>query len=214
MKKILAISITLLCLSFAAKAQIKSGDSFVGGNLLLSADNNLIGTKPTKDYTSSSFQIGPRVGYYFSSNFAFGVGVNVLASQTEDKSTYRDSRTTSGGLGLNVFARFLFINDEKFAVFADLGAGINSTMFEDKENDHAGATTSTKYTETMGNLRFAPGIIFFPSSNWGIEGSVGLLGVTTYLNKPDQGDKITGTNFQIGLNSGLNLGVHYYIRSK
>ena len=181
---------------------------------MLSATSNYIGNSVVKDQSTSSIVFSPRLGYYFTDRFALGLNINLLSSIYENKLQVNNYKSTSRGFGLGMFGRYLLVNSEKFAVFADLSLSVNSVYNEVTITTPSGNSNVTKDTQTQATLRMGPSIIFFPAVNWGIEGSIGVVALTAYSSKPDKGDEVQGSEFQFGVNSGLNLGVHYYFRGQ
>lgn len=215
MKKLIALNVAFVGLAVVSNAQIKKGNLFLGGSLGFTSNSSSTDYTPAKDKSASSFDFGPRVGYFLTDKIAIGAGLSI-SDNTNKNSPASGSYSTkdeTAGFGFNVFGRYLFVNDEKFAFFTDLGLNVN-VYANQSDVTTLGVTKTTKSSSGQLSFKLSPGVIWFPANSWGIEGSVGVLSLTSLSYKPDGGDEVTGSRLDFGLNSSLNLGVHYYFGKK
>lgn len=202
MKKLLLTAAAVFAFGFA-NAQESNGEGFGKGSMFLSGTVNYSSQK-TDDLKVNEFTVAPKFGYFVSENIALGLGLGLANGKVNsDGDTVAENKTTSFG----AFGRY-YIKTAKFAPFAELNVNY--------------ATTSTEYTEFMGELtpfgdgtdintlsvNVAPGFNYFISNNFALEASVGILGYSSA--KPDVDNAESTNKFNIGLNlSNVNFGIVY-----
>ncbi len=195
MKKILVI-ITLVSVSFFAKAQTSAGNMMLGGGVSISSNN--YGT--SNDNDNSGFELSPSFGYFVKDNLVIGASVSL--------SSYRSGigtgQSKTFGFGLGPFARFYkFTSNEQFAFFGTAGLSFGSTRNETGNTVNYRATGITFYA--------APGFAYFFNEHWAGEFSFSLLSISSSNYDNNASDR-TSVNF--GINSfSPSIGFRYHFRN-
>jgi outer membrane protein len=212
----------LLLISGVAHGQTSSGSIMLGGDLGFSVqggetESGPDGNTTTADKsTQTNFRIRPRVGYFVADNFAVGLDLQYQLDRSNDNQD-PETITTRNTIGAGLFGRYYWMmGDGNFGLFGQAELGF-STSSGESETD--GSTSDLPTSQSFaGGIR--PGVTFFPTENFGIDFSVGLLNysVTTTDNAPDNDDFVeeeTDTNFQFNADfrnilANTGLGMHYY----
>ena len=199
--------------STTAMAQVKQGALFVTGGIGFSSTTGSTESGGTSVDAPkvSSFNFTPSVGYFLTDNIAGGLMLNVNSTKTDDEANKSESKGSSFGVG--VFGRYYGAINEKLYLYGQLDLGITSGKSETKSG---GVTVDGPKTNSFGvNVR--PGFTFFPSSRWGLDFNVGLLGLnshksTSKSNAPGGSDTVTKTSdFDFGVNmSAVTIGVQLF----
>ncbi len=131
MKKLLFGTILLL-VPFFTFAQVGKG-LFVGGGLGFSTTNTKVtsGSLTFEGGKTTTFEISPRVGYFFTDNFGAGVNIGYASSVTPDED-FEDVKYIDNAFNFGVFGRYaISLGDEsKFAFIGDLNFGY--TLLQEK----------------------------------------------------------------------------------
>ncbi|MEM8527518.1 MAG: outer membrane beta-barrel protein [Bacteroidota bacterium] len=171
------LSLVLICVfAFSASAQVTDrGNFLIGGTLGFSAatsDFEVDGTTGKIDGnagTSSQFNIAPAIGYFFTDNFALGIGLDYTLNTSKVPEDPTDpnsdvNKTIDSDLLFGPFARYyLPITDDK-AFFVESTFGIGSSANEIVIDGNA-QTTSTNVMA----IGIGPGFTIFSSDAIGIE---------------------------------------------
>ena len=194
-------------------AQVGQG-FFLGGSsgFSISSSESKDGSTAVKGPTTTTYNIMPRVGYYFTDEFAAGVIVG-YAGSTVRSTTGVETTTSSNTINAAIFGRYAMgIGEEtNFAFFGDLSVGISSTTGKTEVG-----SSSTKADPKLDfYLGLSPGIIFFPTPKFGLEASIGnifYLGISTITNVDNEEETDMNTNISfLNFNTmSFNLGLNYY----
>ncbi len=207
MKKVFLVTVALL-MYINSQAQTSQGSILVGAGIGFNSSNNKNkdGDFTSKSSTSNLFVGG---GYFLDDKLALGIDLNFGSSSNSSNQDANPDleKTTSTTFGISPFARYYYMLDDKFGFFGQLAIPISSSQnkFEgDKQGSSIGA-----------GLELKPGMVFFPNSKFGIESSIGLLGLVNTTNKDKDGNKTSSNStFNLGASSAtqlFNLGFRYYI---
>jgi hypothetical protein len=194
MKRITLICVIILACGCNAFSQFNKGSILVGGNVSadFSTNKTIAGSVTTTISSTSSFSLGPQVGYFFIDNFVGGASVKLSTfSLKNDSSPFAFSQTN---ISFEPFARYYF---DKFYGQALIGFG----------------SSSSDQTNSNGNVSNSKGSLF----NWSIAGGYAILLNTHVAIEPQIGyrstsispDGTNSTNRTAGL--FLQLGIQVYI---
>jgi len=213
MKKMILLTALFLGLFATAQAQVGKG-LFAGGSLGFSTGGNKFqnGSITTQGSSGSSFNITPRVGYFFTDNIAAGLVLGYAGNTTKTPS-FIDTKLTSGTLSLGLFGRYaLPLGDGgNFAFLGDLNLGFSSTTGKTE----IGSTSVASDPSTSVSVGIAPGILFFPTPRIGLEAGLGNIIAFNSITITDANNsdiKTIGTNIDIlNINTvSFNFGLNYY----
>ncbi|MFN7117737.1 MAG: outer membrane beta-barrel protein [Saprospiraceae bacterium] len=123
--------------------------------------------------SSTQLNFSPGIGYFFANNFAFGVGMEVIASRTTSQTDITnpnspEQRSESSNLLFGPFARYyLGVSDDKaFFLGTTLGFGSSRDQF----------TSTTGSSQTINNnivtVGVGPGFTVFSNSGFALEALV------------------------------------------
>ncbi|WP_395053080.1 OmpA family protein [Flavobacterium sp.] len=184
MKKIFLTAAAVFAFGFANAQEKKesTGFGFTEGNVLVEG-NLSFGSGTTTDsfngndneeVKESNLSFNPKVGYFFSDKFAFGVELNVLSGKTEETIFGTPNvvvEEKQNGFGAGVFARYYFLNlGQRFKTYTEASLGFASI-----KNEVNG--TETSKGSGLG-LNFDLGINYFVTENIAI--NFGLANVLGY----------------------------------
>jgi len=223
MKKIIVFTIVLI--PTFVFAQFSKGQVYLGGNLSAALFNS--DTPATSNISSSSnknntLNLLPLVGVFLNQKVAIGGGVGYTTGYTENNYTnsYYDANNNlitvpafqkgwSNGIYISSFSRY-YIPISSSVYFAAHGQ-INFTRANRKNVQNTGTQEITQEQPSYSiGLTLRPVFIFFPSTKWGIEASVGSLGYNYQRYLPD-----ASSNNSISLSIGtFSFGLAYYFAKK
>jgi len=214
MKKFILIAVFALFTAAAAQAQVGTG-LFAGGSLGLSMGDEKYhqnGSSIIEGPQSLSFHINPRIGYYFTDNFAAGLLLGYGNNFSKTKGTV-EVKTSTMDLSAVLFGRYAMgLGDEsKFFFTGDLNLGFNSRTGKVE----TGSVTVDNDPVTTISVGIAPGILYFPTAKIGLEAGLGnifALNVNTETNADNSDEKTINTSINIlDINTlGFNFGMNYY----
>ncbi|HUW06140.1 MAG TPA: outer membrane beta-barrel protein [Williamwhitmania sp.] len=202
MKRILFALLVLLTCSVGAQAQY-----FVGGQF---GFNTTGGSQKSGGVTvdkpkNTSFNFSPSIGKFISDKLAVGVSLNFTAQSlktTVGGNTYTDKTT---GFGIAPFARYYFLQMNKFGIFAQGQIGFS---YSDSKQPSVGPDEEIK-TTTFGFI-ILPVVYYNVSEKLSLEASISLFnfGFNTSTQKDQNNNKdITNSfGFGAGLDGLVNTG--------
>lgn len=218
MKNII-FSIVLLFAVTASFAQTERGTFMVGGNV-----GNYRYNYHGKSYsnTMNNFSAGPSAGYFIADNLAVGLNINFY-SVKQDWTGITPSYTYTGldkthGWGVSPFIRYYKSLSDKFYFFGSLSAGYDWSKGNRTELSPFDQLNYS-YKERNPSAMLSPGLVFFPSSKFGLEVTLGSLRYGAYKRDYDGTDysgnekeDVRGNafNFSFGLQN-LYLGAYFYL---
>jgi len=202
MKRILFALLILVTCSVGAQAQYFVGGRF-GFNTNGGSQKSGGVTVDKPKYTS--FNFSPSVGKFISDKLAVGVSLNFTAQSqktTVGGNTYTDKTT---GFGIAPFARYYFLQMNKFGIFAEGQIGFN---YSDSKQPSVGPDEEIK-TTTFG-FNIFPVVYYNLSEKLSLEASISLFnfGFNTSTQKDQNNNKdITNSfGFGAGLDGLVNTG--------
>ncbi|MCW5911566.1 MAG: porin family protein [Cyclobacteriaceae bacterium] len=199
MKKNLILVFALVLAAPALWAQTTQGSLTLGGGFEYYSDKseNAYGNS---DYSTSSFQFLPNVGYFVVDNLEVGIRFGILSG----KSGYQGSnQTKSTAFSAGPYARYYkFTSNERFAFTGAVGVSFAS-----------GKTSNGNFETKTGSvgISIAPGFAYFLTERWGLDFQLEGIGFTSYDPNKDV-DNNNQKIFSFGINSlSPSLGFRYFI---
>lgn len=185
---LLAASVSL---STPIMAQLTKGQGFLGGNL--SFFNNNYKNSLNQKSSGNSSGIGVYGGHFFKDNVAYTLGASISASKDIGfnyvytpagisasgeqlyTSQYVDTKRIYSNLGLSVgLSRFVPLS-ERFYVVLAASFGANFLNNESTDTPQGQTEQVSKSSQTNLSLNFNPGLVYFLSLRFGLNGSFGGL---------------------------------------
>lgn len=216
MKKLFILNFLMLC-AIVTHAQLSKGTVQIGGLVSYSRTSNDYEFSPPilDDSKSSTLTISPRAGIFISDKSVIGLGIEYSRDMSDG--TYSsdfgviDTKTIINVFAFGPYYRFYKSLGTNAALFlhAEATVGFGNQKLElDSEPDF--------HTNTfIFRAAASPGITFFITEKWGLEGSIGLLSyhrVTVEPDDEDDDEKYTSDQFDFNLNlSSFSLGVQYFL---
>jgi hypothetical protein len=214
MKKFILNAVFALFTAAAAQAQIGTG-FFAGGSLGLSMGDlryHQNGSSITEGPRTLSFHINPRIGYFFTDNFAAGLLLGYGGSSSNSKGAV-EVKTSTTELSVGLFGRYAMgVGDEsKFFFTGDLNLGFNSQTGKTE----TGSLSVDNDPVMVISAGIAPGILYFPTPKIGLEAGLGNIfsvNVNTETDAGNADNKTVYTSINIfDINTlGFNFGMNYY----
>lgn len=204
MKTILFI--LLLLITFTTKAQFEKGDKFFDGSISLSA-NKLSDPQSQFANVRRGFGIAPAIGFFLNEKVAVGGRLGYSNSYQRNLSSWSINRWYSQSASVGIFIKRYFTLSEKF-LFSVQGT-CEFSRARDKQSNITETDVFVNKTQSYQIWAgLSPSFIFFPSSNWAFEASIGSLGNSYYRSLSTDG---RGNTFVMGY-GGFSLGAVYYLR--
>ncbi|MCW3462167.1 outer membrane beta-barrel protein [Chitinophaga nivalis] len=199
MKKLIVLAAVALFGANVAKAQFKKGDVILGGNLNVSTKSEKLKNSDTKS-TETSFGISPKVGMALNSQWVVGVFAKSEFGSNKDAAKVK---TKTYDITPGVFVRnYHMIGESKFAFFAEANAGYRfgqRKVADVKTNTYNGF-----------NVNVLPGITYFVTKNFMIEGAFGGLSYSYEQDKiAATGAKVNTSKFDFNFPKEFQLGVNW-----
>ena len=198
MKHVMALFCILF--SICAHAQFTKGDKFIGGTVNMTHIN-----EKANGTSTSIVGLSPSAGIFLNRNFALGISPrysnytykDVVNGQLQNKQVVRT-------VGYGVFAKRFFTISDKFffALTGDVFFDRNTTI----QQYPVSKTTTKSYAF---GIEIRPSFIFFPSTHWGIEASLGNLSYITNQQLHATDTRSNQFDFSAGT---FSLGFSYYLR--
>lgn len=209
----------ILSLAAVTLVTVLNAQVFVGGSVGFNSTQgaNKIDQNETKDNTSRSYSFSPMVGYSVNEKVAVGLELSIAGSYDNDN---RDQATIEKGFGWGVspFARYYFLNFNKFSVYGQANFTIaGGTSKETHEN-----TTTNGPTVSLVGLNIAPALQYSFNERIGLFANLNFLSIgynfSSTKTKSDLiGDvKATASSFNFGANTSNlinteNFQIGFYI---
>ena len=202
-KKILLI---LLCIPAMANAQFSKGDVFLGGNVTGSFFHNSQPGNATKN-SGNSISVYPNIGFFVNERFAVGAQLGLSHSKNEYTGNTYSQNSRANGYSVGALGRYFFPISPTF-MFAISGNVYYSRSKNRTENTNVDSESNVTTKDYQTGLQVSPTFLFFPSSHWGFEASIGSLGYahSQGLSNNSKQDNVTA-NY-----GSVYLGVAYYFR--
>lgn len=200
MKFLLLFSFVVM--TIVTHAQFAHGDKFFGGSFSVGLQKG--SGSQNFQTTYNSFSLQPSIGYFLNDKYAVGGGLGY--STTYQKTTYDLSslqRASGHSINIHAFLKRYFIISDKF--FFAMTGGISYGRGIETQGSGTGESKTKNYSVGMNAY---PSLIFFPSTNWAIEGSIGGL-YLAHTRNLSADSKYTSFNFDYGT---FSLGFAYYLR--
>lgn len=201
MKFIPAIILLLTC--HLASAQFVKGDKFIAGGYSVSVQNSSNGNGGENKHRS--FQVYPEVGFFLNSRYAVGGGLTYSSGTSKfdyGQGVYQTYKNQ--GFGLYIFVKRYFSITEKFFFSLDGSVAYDRA----RSTTEISGAESTNKSYIIG-FNATPSLIFFPSDNWAIEGSIGSLGLS---HSRGLSDESKSTKFDLNYGS-ISFGFAYFFRN-
>lgn len=202
MKKIILSVAAVFAFGFAnaQETTTEGGKGFSKGDIFISGSVGFNSEK-TGDFKQNEFNIVPRVGFFFTENIAAGLSLGYVSSKIDVGS----ADATNSAFTAGVFGRYYFTPSNDFSVFAQLGFDYvtGDTEFG---YDTDGSLFATDGEVSGFEIAVRPGISYFISNNFALEGSLGALGYSSVDNGGPDNTNTFGLNVDF---TDVQLGVIY-----
>jgi len=181
MKKVFLSSVILLGIGIpGVYAQTQKDNLLVGGNIANIQATFQSGT------STVGLQINPKIGYFFSDNFALGLGLALGVNGA--------SGVTTLNYGILPFGRYYFtpgdISSKRTKIFGEVDLGVSGINVLQSGNN----------TSTNGlSFSAGPGMAYFITPNVGMETMLKLRGITGFGNSTFAFQPELNLGFQIYL---------------
>ncbi|RAJ85720.1 outer membrane protein with beta-barrel domain [Chitinophaga dinghuensis] len=199
MKKLIVMAAVALFGTQVAKAQISKGDILLGGNVNVATHSDKVKDADKKN-TNTSFGISPKVGYALNSNWVLGVFADTDFGFNKDKN---DVKTKTLSIAPGIFVRnYHMLGQSKFAFYAEANAsyGFGNTKVADNK-----ITSFNSF-----NVNVAPGITYFVTKHFMVEGQFGNIGYAWQQDKLEAtGAKTNNNDFKFNFTKQFRLGVNF-----
>lgn len=183
MKKLIALAVIVLSIMnvSAQKGTMYLGTSGINPfgevNAIATLSGASMSLSPMTGFTTQSygdesfttFGIAPEFGYFIADDMIVGLGVFYTGSRYDDGLDSDDADHTELNMntfGLNPYFRYLFINKEKFNVYAQAGL-----TYATSKSDASGAKSINFF-----DISVMPGISYNLSDRFAINATYGYLG--------------------------------------
>jgi hypothetical protein len=168
------LCVVFLVFSISTFGQLNRGSKYINGGLSFYHRKN---PETTNIYNSqTSVSIFPSFGFIVKENLAVGfmLGCNYSYSNyRNDKDAYnQESKMMQGNVG--AFAKKYFKVADKF-YFSLNSQFLYSRRFDNTLSTTAGVTARGESKGNVIDVSVGPGLTFFPTSKWALEGSIGSL---------------------------------------
>ena len=197
MKKVFFLAFTCVLISSGLHAQTTQGSMTLGGNFGYSSSKSegFYGV-----YTSSSFQVSPKAGYFIMDNLEVGLGFGISTGKS-GLDGFDPTKTNSFSVG--PYARYYkFTSNDRFAFTGALGFSFGSGK--------SSTGNSENKTGSMG-ISIAPGFVYFLTERWGLDFQLNGIGFSSYDPNKDV-DNNNQKEFTFNISSlSPTLGFRYYI---
>jgi hypothetical protein len=201
MKTLLLILLTIGAV-LPMYSQTEKGNRLIGGQFNISADFSKYGSgNNLQNGYTMRFDLNPRFGYFIANNLALGIEVGFGIS------AYRSSLSSSNSINLSGnyggFTRYYINISKKYKFFLN-GGGNYSRQWS--TNDYDWSVDN----DVSAKLELTPGLVYFITPKFGIEGTLGSLAYE-YRGIKLKGDPEAFKNYNVKLNlSNYYLGLNYY----
>ena len=177
------------------------------------------------DGSSIDYSLGFGTGYYFSDNFAAGLGFDFGQSEfngfvlVKNDTINKMSLTDSYRLTPRLRSSIPLVASNRLSVFIDIGVGFGwgNTVTRDEYDN---GTISKSYADNLSfGVGINPGVTFFVMENISLEAGLNLIGynydrtIVTEDAGEESIDETHEVDFKLNLLK-LNLGLTYYIITK
>lgn len=199
MKKVFFLAFTCVLISSGLHAQTTQGSMTLGGNFGYSSSKSENAYGNT-DYTSSSFQVSPKAGYFIMDNLEVGLELGISTGKS-GLDGFDPTKTNSFSVG--PYARYYkFTSNDRFAFTGALGFSFGSGK--------SSTGNSENKTGSMG-ISIAPGFVYFLTERWGLDFQLDGIGFSSYDPNKDV-DNNNQKEFTFNISSlSPTLGFRYYI---
>ncbi len=183
------IIVSLVLYSFILNAQVSKGAFYLGGGFSSSTQvtsgNRTIFTTPTQtqstpiEGTSSNIEFKIGTGYLIGNRLSLGLNLGVSSIRNKEKilaqgynSSY-DIEKETNIFFISPLIRYFIMIEDNFGITVSFDTRYQRGRGNEKNYNYLPYNNSNYFGISGG---FSPGIIFFPSSKFGLEANLGFLG--------------------------------------
>lgn len=199
MKQAILFTTLVFSFSFSSIAQLDKKNWLVGGSGSFNSKNdNFQATTVTSEYTRTSIQLSPNIGYFIADKLSVGLKTSLSWNKNKGltaNTTYSTSTATRFDYG--PFLRYYFLDKEKpFNLLADVTYQLgNLKLTADKGN--------------RSNLSFMAGPVIYFNSSIGLELLLGYKIEKEKLTKSTSTPQFLYTQLQKGVQ--VSIGFQFYL---
>lgn len=193
----------LSVLAIAAMATTANAQLWFGGSLGFSHDGGVIKTKEadTDKPSVNSFSFSPMVGFELSEKFSVGGKLDFTNESTKQTVGDTDTKRTKTTFGITPFARYTFVEFNKFGLLAEAGVPVE---FSSSKHDN-GSQTVKDDPETSIGLYVVPMLTYSLNDNFQLECGLNFLSFnaehSVIKDKDDSNNKNITNSFDFGVNT-------------
>lgn len=202
MKKLIVMAAVVLFGTQVAKAQLSKGDVILGGTVNVKTTSEKFKGSDDKT-TTTNFGISPKVGYALNPNWVIGVFAESNFGSEKVTKAGKEAKEKTLAITPGVFVRnYHMIGQSKFAFFAEANAGYG---FGNTKQDGTKMSTFNSF-----NVNVVPGITYFVTKHFMLEGNFGGLGYAYQQDKTEAtGAKLNTSTFDFNFTKKFELGVNF-----
>ncbi|MBA3901179.1 MAG: outer membrane beta-barrel protein [Bacteroidetes bacterium] len=218
MKIMKSFAILFISLFFGvnAYAQISKGSKLIGGSLNFYSSDNIQGHALEKSSSNSqNFNSQVFGGYFIKDNLAIGLGAGYGLQKSSNEANNHTSVNTSNRISFMPFTRYYKMVNDNFGIFAQAQLGFIAGSSKSQQDSPGVHNLNPQSKFTTLNLTVSPGVCYFLTNKFSLEGSFGGIGYNTTNTKTsgEFNSKSTSTSNDVFFNfnfSGIGLGLVYY----
>ena len=195
--------IFLSVLAIAAMATTANAQLWVGGSLGFSHEGGVIKTKEadTDKPSVNSFSFAPMVGFELNEKLSVGGKLDFTNESTKQTVGDTDTKRTKTTFGITPFARYTFVEFNKFGLLAE--AGIPVSFISSKHDN--GSKTVKGDPETSIGLYVRPMLTYSLNDNFQLECGLNFLSLdvehSVIKDRDDKKNKNITNTFNFGVDS-------------
>jgi outer membrane protein len=199
MKKIFLSVLAIASMAMTANAQL-----WFGGGISFSHNGGVTKTNGADDVdkpSSNSFSFSPTVGFDLSEKLAVGGKLNFLSTTGKQTNGNTETKTSDFMFGITPFARYKFVEFNKFGIIAEAGAPISHRSHK---NDNGSTTTKGDPTMSVG-LYVEPVLTYSLNDHFQLECGLDFMSFnathSVTKDRDDSSNKDINNYFRFGANT-------------
>lgn len=192
--------IFLSVLAIAAMATTANAQLWFGGSLGFSHEGGVTKTKEadTDKPSVNTFSFSPMVGVELNEKLSVGGKINFISSSTKRTVGDTDTKNSSSTFGVTPFARYTFVEFNKFGILAEAGIPVS---FSSSKHDNGSQTTKGDPTTSIG-LYVVPMLTYSLNDNFQLECGLDFLSLnashSVTKDRDDSNNKDITNSFDFG----------------
>ena len=195
--------IFLSVLAIAAMATTANAQLWFGGSIGLSHEGGVTKTKEadTDKPSTNTFSFRPMVGFDLNEKLAVGGKIDFYSSSSKQTIGDTDAKSSSSTFGVTPFARYKFVEFNKFGIAAEAGIPIS---YRSSKFDNGSQTTKGNPTTSIG-LYVTPLLTYSLNDHFQLECGLDFLSLnathSVTKDRDDSNNKDINNSFDFGASS-------------